>query len=93
MPDIGVLADRTCSYEEKADWFAVQATLSYLKSTLDPAAKRMLEDWALSHSLTMFHRVFFHRYAVIFGRSSTEPLQWSCRNSSAATVALLRELS
>ncbi len=93
MPTLGVLADRICSYEEKADWFAVQATMSYLKETLDPAAKHMLEDWAISNSLTMFHRVFFHRYAIVFGRSANEPLQWSCRNSSAATVALMRELS
>ena len=83
--------DQAMVFEGKAEYLALKITREYLNTHLDEAAKRHLERFERSHSITPFHMAFFQKHALVYS-SFDAPVAFNCNNPSACAIALLREL-
>ena len=90
---IGEEFDATATYQEKADNHAIKTTKDFLEPRLDRAASTMLMIHFQSYNSLDFYRSFFHKHAIVFARERGSWIEFDCRNVSACTVALIRELS
>ena len=89
---IGQWIDERVDFQQKAAYFAEKTTEVYLRFHLDATAKYHLNDFCHRKSGTLFYREFFHRYASVFGSSRDAPMVFTCRNASACTISLIREI-
>ena len=83
--------DERVDFQQKAAYFAEKTTEVYLRSHLDATAKDHLNDFRRRQNGQLFYREFFHRYASVFG-SRDAPMVFTCRNASACTISLIREI-
>ncbi len=89
MTTLGDLWNADCTYEQKADWLALNLTRNYLEQNLDAGALAWW-NWFRQHGNNLeFLRLFFHSYAHVFGQST---IKWVCRNPSACAVATMKAL-
>jgi hypothetical protein len=88
---IGQWIDERADFQQKAAYFAEKTTKVYPSTHLDATAKDYLNDFCRRQNGQEFYREFFERYASVFG-SRDAPMGFTCRNASACTISLIREL-
>ena len=89
---IGQWIDERADFQQKAAYFAEKTTQIYLSTHLDATAKDYLNDFCRRKNGQEFYSEFFKRYASVFGSPRGSPMVFTCRNSSACTISLIREL-
>jgi hypothetical protein len=89
MPTLVNLVNNMADFQTKCIYLAEKVTRQYLDQNLDEGARVQLEWYRHNYSERLFLRVFFDRYSNVFEGNS---ITWTCRNPSAAAIALLREM-
>ena len=88
---IGQWMDERTDFQQKAAYLAEKTAEAFLRSHLDATAKEHLDDFCRRQSCQLFYREFFRRYASVFGPRDA-PMVFTCRNASACTISLIREI-